>query len=154
MMAEQRAGFCPPLHHTEEPVGDPRLLVDLRQDDSGHGRQGRRLEDHGVTWTPAQRRFTPTGGGSVSNPAISQLTTCQSWSRLPRCHLEGIIPGPDSRAHAERLPAGVGKRPPGELDVLALEEGNTWWLRATRHEFKTGKHHMAPSPASAPARPA
>lgn len=87
-------------------------------------------------------------------PGDRQLTTCQSWSRLPHSHLEGIIPGPDSRTHAEWLSAGVGKRPPGELDVLALEEGNTSWLRATRHDFKTGKHHVAPSPASAPARPA
>lgn len=121
MVAEQRAGFRPPLHHAEEPVGGPRLLVDLSQNDSGHRGHGRGLEHHGVTWTPAQR-LTPAGRGNVLN---GKLTARQSRSRLANCDLEGVVPGPDSHTHTQGLSAGVCKRSPGELDVLAFRGPNT-----------------------------
>lgn len=83
MMAEQRTGLCPPLHHAQEPVRDPRLLVDLSQNNSGHRRQGRRLEHHGITWTPAYP-FTPTGKRDVLNwqPQTHRMPEQEQTSKL------------------------------------------------------------------------
>lgn len=49
------------LHHIEEAVRSPRLLVDLRQDHRGHRGEGGRLEHHGIacsTQTEIQRYST------------------------------------------------------------------------------------------------
>lgn len=47
-------------------------------------------------------------------------TTGQGWSGLPGSYLKRIIPSTDTNADSQRLPAGVGKGPPRQLDMLAL----------------------------------
>lgn len=49
VLAEQGSGLCSALHHTEEPIGDPRLFVDLSQNDGRHRGHWRGLKHHGIT---------------------------------------------------------------------------------------------------------
>lgn len=69
----------------------------------------------GTGWGAQEAR-----GGAQAGRA--SLTAGQSRRRLPAGDLEGVVPGADPHAHAERLPPGVAEGPARELDVFACRE--------------------------------
>ena len=83
MLTQELACGSPSLNHVEEPRRDSSLSIDFSQQQHGHGREGRRLKDHGVTCITETKTQTDILIGSFG------LRTWSSYILFSYCNLKG-----------------------------------------------------------------
>lgn len=76
------------------------------------------LPDNAAKGHTAGLSRSGAGGGRGGFQMFRRLTASQCGSRFDHGDLEGVVPGTDAHAHAQRLPTGVRKSAAGKLDVL------------------------------------